>query len=152
MIDARFRTITILHLGLVASIGIYGFVLFQATLGQTPRDLDPVMLYTLAGISLAMMVVIPVLRGKMLPPMRAARSLDEPVPEGDKVDAAAGKLFTASIVTWALCESMAIYGLVLSFTSYQMKYFLPFAALSLLNFLIYRPRKEQLLAVARAAG
>jgi F0F1-type ATP synthase membrane subunit c/vacuolar-type H+-ATPase subunit K len=151
--DARHRTMMILHLALMGSVGIYAFILFQVTQGQPPRELDPpVMLYALAGVALAMMAVIPVLRSKMLPPIREAKSLDEPVPEDEKVQAAVAKLFTASIVTWALCESIAIYGLVLAFLSFQMKYFFAFAAASLVNFLIYRPRKEQLLGAARSAG
>ena len=54
-------------------------------------------------------------------------------------------------MSWALCESIAIYGLVLTFLSFQWKYFLGFAAVSLASFLIYRPRRELLVGAARAA-
>jgi F0F1-type ATP synthase membrane subunit c/vacuolar-type H+-ATPase subunit K len=153
MIEQSQRTMTILFFALMASVGMYGFILLQVTQGQTPKEIDPpAFLYALIVVALAQMAFIPVLRRIMLPPMREARSLDEPVPEGGKVQQALQKLQTASIVSWALCESIAIYGLLLAFLSFQMKYFFPFAAVSLVNFLIYRPRREQLLGAARAAG
>jgi hypothetical protein len=152
MIENAVRITRILYLALLVSVGMYGAIIFVITNNQTPKELDPTMLYALAGAAVTTMVMIVVLRGKLLPPTREAHSLNEPIPEGENVQKALGRVFTASILTWALCESIAIYGLVLSFVSFQPKYFLGFAAASLVNFVIYRPQKELILGAARAAG
>jgi F0F1-type ATP synthase membrane subunit c/vacuolar-type H+-ATPase subunit K len=152
MIENAVRITRMLYLALLVSVGTYGLIVFLITNNQTPKELDPIMLYALAGAAATTMVMIVVLRGKLLPPTREAHSLSEPIPEDEQVKQALGRLFTASIITWALCESIAIYGLVLSFISFQPKYFLGFAAASLVNFVIYRPQKELWLGAARAAG
>jgi F0F1-type ATP synthase membrane subunit c/vacuolar-type H+-ATPase subunit K len=152
VIDQQHKTLTILYVALVGSLGMYAFVAFSVAGAQEPRELQPIMLPTFIGLSLAMMAMIPFLRSKILPPMKEAASLSENIPENDQTRAATAKFFSASIVTWALCESIGIYGLVLAFLSAQPKYFLGFGAASLVNFLIYRPRRDQLLAVARAAS
>jgi hypothetical protein len=149
MIEQRILTLRILHFALLMSVGMYAFVLWQVHPPQNP--LPAPILYAFGVVALGIMVMIPVLRGKLLPPMREAHSLDEKLPEGPQVSGALAKLFAASIVSWAMCESIAIFGLMASFMSGDLKYFFAFAGVSLVNFVIYRPSREQLLSVARAA-
>ena len=150
--NQQFRTLTILYVALMGALGMYAYVAFMIAGAQEPRPLPDIMLPVFIAMGAGAMVMIPILRGKLLPPMKEATSLNDTVPENEQTRAATAKLFSASIVTWALCESIAIYGLVLSFMTAEPKYFLGFAAASLVNFLIYRPRKEQLLGAARAAS
>jgi hypothetical protein len=152
MIEQQVKTLTIVYLALIASVGAYGFIAFQVAGAQEPKELPPLFFEMLVGVSVATMAMIPLLRKKLLPPMKEATSLSEKVPETDETRAATAKLFSASVVTWALCESIAIYGLILAFMSAQPKYFLGFAAASIVNLLIYRPSREQILAAARAAS
>ena len=149
MIEQRAFTLRILYFALLMSTCIYGAIAFVVC--KEPLRLEMMIAYALGGCALVIMGIIPVLRGRVMPPMREAHSLDEKVAETDAVSAALQKYFTACIVSWALCESIAIFGLVLSFLSGEPKYFVPFGALSLVNFAIYRPSREQLLSVARAA-
>lgn len=150
MIEQRVFTLKILYFALVMSTCIYGAIAF--VVARTPLRMEMVIAYALGGCALMIMGIIPVLRSRVMPPTREAHSLDEKVPENDAVAAALQKYFTACILSWALCESIAIFGLVLSFLSGEPKYFVPFGALSLVNFAIYRPSREQLLSVARAAA
>jgi len=56
---------------------------------------------------------------------------------------ARGTYFTMLIVTWALLESIAIYGLTLAMLAQDPLYTLPFAGFSLLTFLAFPPRWEK---------
>jgi hypothetical protein len=144
--------LTIIWAALLGSLLAYGFIVFQISNGQQPKDLDPVFVYALGGVAVGTMVIIPFLRSKLLPPMKEASSLNETVPEDPQVAKAVARVYSASIVSWAMSESIAIYGLLLAFLSFQPKFFFVFAGGSVANFVIYRPRKELLLGAARAAG
>ena len=52
------------------------------------------------------------------------------------------RLVAASIVTYALCESVAIYGLVLFFIQGNSNDFYLFVGLSILSFVVYFPRYD----------
>jgi hypothetical protein len=47
--------------------------------------------------------------------------------------------FTACILSWALCESIAIYGFVLAFLSGDVIYYIPFAAIGASLMVVFRP-------------
>ena len=49
---------------------------------------------------------------------------------------------TYGVILWAIGESAAIYGLVLTFTSGDMRYVAGFAVYSLANLLFFRPQKS----------
>lgn len=51
--------------------------------------------------------------------------------------------FTTSIITWALCESIAIYGFVLAVMSSQVVYYFPFALAGAILMLLFRPNLRQ---------
>ncbi len=53
------------------------------------------------------------------------------------------KLFSATIITYALCESVAIFGLVLFLTGGETFDFYLFIALSLTFFAVHFPRYGQ---------
>jgi len=50
--------------------------------------------------------------------------------------------YNISIVLWALGESIAIYGLVLTFISGDLRYITGFGAFAILNMIFLRPRRQ----------
>ncbi len=148
----RMITFRILYAALIGALGIYGVVAWQNThRGEPIRPLDPTFLYAIVGFAFFQMVTIPFLRRLRMPPLKAPTSLsDDPPIDGAAAEAAIAKLFTANIVTWAMCESIAIFGLVLCFISLDFRYYPPFAGVALLNFLFYRPSLDDLQAAVRA--
>jgi uncharacterized membrane protein YuzA (DUF378 family) len=139
---------------LLMCIGMYGFIAYSVFAKQTGAGtLSPAMLYALVGVALVeMLIVIPLMRGKLLPPRKEATSLDEPALSDGNFSAAIGQLYVAQIVTWALCESIALFGLVLVVVSHDPRYFLGFAVVAVANFILYRPSVELMRSVARAAA
>lgn len=57
-----------------------------------------------------------------------------------------------NIISWALNESVAIYGLILAFRTADMTPFYIFAGIGALNMLILRPNPEKWLELAKARG
>lgn len=151
-LEQRFFAIRIIYLALVLTLGVYGFVAYQNVTRASPHALDPTLLYALIGVAVMEMVGLPFLRRMLLPPMAPPRSLDDKVAiEGAVANTAFAKYFTTNMITWAICESIAMYGLVLVFMSGDVRYYGPFACVALLNFLVYRPSLDDLQAVVRAA-
>jgi hypothetical protein len=68
---------------------------------------------------------------------------DDPEFEGAQ---RAETLFTTSIISWALCESVAIYGLVLRVLTGDIALFYPFAGVSVALFILFRPRPNERLS------
>ena len=50
--------------------------------------------------------------------------------------------YTLSIILWSLGESIAIYGLVLTFISGDLRYITWFGAFALLDMIYFRPRRQ----------
>jgi hypothetical protein len=103
MIEQRALTLKILYFSLIMSACIYGAIAFYVL--KEPQPLVMPIAYALGGCALMIMGMIPVLRSRVMPPMREAHSLDEKVPENDVVSAALQKYFTACIVSWGRCAS-----------------------------------------------
>jgi F0F1-type ATP synthase membrane subunit c/vacuolar-type H+-ATPase subunit K len=148
----RIFTFRMIYLALVATLGIYGVIAWMQTQrGEPVRPVEPMFLYALGGVALLQMVMIPFLRRMLMPPLKAPTALsDDPSIDGEAAEGAIAKLFAANIISWALCESIAIFGLVLVFLSLDFHYYPPFAAAALLNFLFYRPSLDDLQAAVRA--
>ncbi len=143
-----------IHLALVGSLGIYGLLAFQV-LAKNAHSMHMPMLFAYALGAVAVIeifVVIPFLRKMFYPPTRPAASLDDRALTGEAVTAALARLSVAQIIVWAMCESIAIYGVVLVELSGDARYYLGFGLASLLSLLWYRPSDELSLGVARAAA
>lgn len=167
-------TLRILHLAMCASLGIYLIMLFMVISGQQQKGVDQVapaaeevkkaeppgdmITIVLAAMAATSAVGLLVVRSKLMPRGadgggRAEALAGEPVPDalsGPQKKALA-RLFTASIVAWALAESVAIYGLVLGFLHMDVMRYLPFAACALVLLLVMTPRRAQVEGVVRAA-
>lgn len=153
------------HAALAASIVVYGMVTFilsgswsrpEAIEARAARGADSgdTILYVLAAAALVDLLAIPLLRRLRMPPRTTAPEdrlgdVDLTAPEAAR--GALGKLLSASILSWALCEAIAIFGLVASFVAQEGWRFWPFGVVALGAILAYAPRKADYRAVIRAA-
>lgn len=122
------QTLRFLHLALCASTVIYGVVVFLATPAATPGDAGPshVLLYVFAFLGASILLVgAPTVR----------RMLMGPTPERIRV---------ASIATWAMCESVAVFGVIAAFLFHEPLYFVPFGVAGLGGLVFFAPRADQL--------
>lgn len=87
----------------------------------------------LAGMAVVMLVITPILRARMLP----ARG------SGDAKQALA-RIRAADILSWALCEAIAIFGLMLTLLSYEIVFVLGFSGVSAAAMLAYAPSRARL--------
>ncbi|HVV85573.1 MAG TPA: hypothetical protein VHE35_21080 [Kofleriaceae bacterium] len=147
----------ILHAALTASLVVYAVVAVAATQGKGQvSDLDPKLLLSVLGAvgAVELLVVVPLLRRKLMPardPFSDPVDLEVDVGGDDPVNVAIGRLRSVSILTWALCESVAILGLVAAFVYREPRYYAGFGAAGLLGMLWYAPRRGLLEEVVRAA-
>src|SRR5262245_23804089 len=121
------RNLRIIHLALCLSLAIYGAIAYTVAIQQPPVELERTLVLVLIGMGVMTPPIIFVLRQKLLPPMAPPGSITD-VPAGkldDKQQQAAARYFSASILSWALCESIALYGLVLAFLSHLPGYYTP---------------------------
>jgi hypothetical protein len=152
----------LIYMALLASLVIYGGIAFMVAGGAgTPsaKSGEPVatalpaasqhlMLIVFAVVSAVVTIGgIPLLRHLLLPARRppagtGARS---------ELGVALGRLLSAHVGTWALAESIAVYGLILAFLSYQPLYYIGFAVLAAANFALYPPRADLWSEVAAAS-
>lgn len=147
----------VLHATLLASLLIYGVMVAFVTRGPatTPITMDPgLVLPLLGGVAAAVLVVlVPLLRRRLMP---AREGFPGHEPDLDAVAdgavlAALNKLRTALIVSWSLCESVGVMGLVAGFLFLEPLYFVPFGVAALGAMLAYAPRRSLLDEVVRAA-
>lgn len=124
----------ILWAALVASVFIYGGVLFvvtgSAAAAGTPAP-EPVLLYALAGSA-----VVTASASIFLPRMllaQAVRRTPRPTPGAPRPagDPAWGAYVTSFILGMALAESVAVFGFVLGFLRFPPAEVVPFFAVSL---------------------
>jgi F0F1-type ATP synthase membrane subunit c/vacuolar-type H+-ATPase subunit K len=130
-IDEMLRVQRIIHSALMTSVVVYGLIGYVTGRAPSGAPLPPAMLYTLGGVALVVMVQIPFLRRRLLAPAEPTSSAP--------ARPAMVRLFNGQILTWALCEAIALFGLILTLMAHDLRYVLGFGALSLLNFFIYRP-------------
>lgn len=135
------RKAFVIGLAMVFGVFIYaGIIEFLARnkapfTGYAPLHWNTFSMLRLAllGAALLDFALIPFLR---------RRILSAPVRKGE-VSSGAGRLISSCIVSFALCESIAVYGLVLFLISGARPEFYVFLSLSLLAFLINFPRQER---------
>ena len=142
------RPLKIVHAALIGSIIIYAVIGFVVTAHAHPakQALDPtVILSAFAAAALAMLVAIPIVRKRVLPPMS---DTDETVDLQREVDpdtsTMLGKLRGGLIMTWAMCESIAIFGLVAALLFQTGWYVVPFAGVAIVAQLFYAPSETVL--------
>jgi hypothetical protein len=147
----------ILYGALTASLVIYvviAYVVVDQAMRERPWQrppANPTLFWIFVGVAIATAAVIPMMRRRILP--RGARRA-EGVTRVAKIPAvrALGKYMSAQILSWALCETIGVYGLVLAFTTYQPLYTLGFVVAAAANMAIYAPRGAHVRAVLCAVA
>ncbi len=151
------RVLYTLYGALAVSLAIYVIIAF-VVVGRAVRErpwerpvANPALFWVFVGLAIATTVVIPVIRRRILP--RAARRA-EGVTRAPRVPAvrALGKYMSGQIVSWALCEAIGVYGLVLAFVTYEPLYTLGFVAAAAANLVVYAPRRAHVQAILYAVA
>lgn len=146
-IDAALLMMRILFAALVASVVVYFVIIHVIARGEV-QPVEQALAIGLAGIAVALGLLAPFLRRLLMPRKEAARpgsATPSTISPGGF-----GRTFAAHIVGWALCEAVAVMGVVLAFLSRDPSTFYPFAAGAVLLFLFLAPRRAEIEAVARA--
>jgi ATP synthase subunit C len=139
------RNAQLLGVQLIVSVGIYGYVIetirtvYAPFTGFFPVARLDVLRIVLVAMAVANLVVIRILVPKLLAtPAKGVEIRGQP-----RASAVVKKLFTASVFALAMCEAVAIYGLVLFLIGGNRADFYGFAAFSLVAFAIHFPRRSQ---------
>ena len=136
---------------LVLAIATYAFVVEMIRtrnapfIGFAPTVPLPLLRLVLAGMAGLGLVVVSIVRPKIIAGQVAASS------PGAGERTLVQRLLSATIVTLAVCQAIAIYGLVLFLLGGQRADFYGFAAGALLGFAVYFPRLSQWEAWAHRA-
>jgi hypothetical protein len=155
----NWRALQIVYVALLASLGIYALMLVVisgAEASRIPTTLDPTLFTAIFGGlgGLTLLAIVPVVRKALMPPrdrVGGGRTLDLDEDHGPAVAQAVSRARAGSIVTWALCESVAVYGLVLSMLLHDTSYYAPFAGVAAAAMLVFAPRRTLLDQVVNAA-
>lgn len=138
---------------LMASVVIYGVVAYVLSTTNEPQPIDPTLRWALAAAAVFTAMASITLRRIKLPALA-----EEPSPyhRAAPVEAAPpevlGELMTAYILTWALSEAVAVFGLVLAIISYTYEAYLPYALAALILQATNPPTQGRLEAAIRAAA
>jgi len=147
MIAPHLRIVRTLFGALVASTVIYGVVIVLVTMqdGNVTRPPFPPLAFFVAGGAYALGILglaIPLVQRSQLPPRERDGST-----RVDLADKETGlllldllpKLRSGLLVTWAMCESIAVIGLIGGFLFHDPRFFAPFAGAALIGFSIHAP-------------
>ena len=132
-------------IGLAMGLGVLMYLVivqFLSTSPGFPREASTLpwadmLRYVFLGIALAEFFLINTVRRLMLRP-RQGRNVQE-----GPFSATTVRLLTTSIITFAICESVAILGLVLFFLTREASDYYLLMAISLICFAVYFPRYGQ---------
>ena len=143
-LQKHFNVIRIIWLAMLASLAIYlvvcqlaGDAIRQEVGNDVPLDL---MRRILIGISAALLLLIDVVRKRTLKPR-----------EGMTPEAAVQRYSVTSLVSYAIAESIGIFGMVLYFLGESDIYLYFLIAISAMTMVYYRPKFEALEALVRGA-
>ncbi len=139
----------IVHAALVASILLFAGLLAMVTRppgdpvigADMPVRADPpgFLVPIIAGLAGASLLAIFAVRRRIARHREAAAATTT-----ESSARTRARLYTGSVVSWALAESIALYGLVLGIIYRGTTPFLPFAAVSLLIMIVLAPRRRHI--------
>ncbi|HWN70840.1 MAG TPA: hypothetical protein VNM90_24530 [Haliangium sp.] len=141
---AQIKKAQLVYVMLLSSLLVYLVMGYQLTLQrETPGSeaslglLAPI----LGAVGLATLVASFLLRGTLL--RKALADLPAEITE-ERVGDVASAAFTPWILGWALCEAVAIYGLILFVLTFRWELFLPFWGAGLVGLLLQAPTLRSL--------
>ncbi len=129
------KTLRILQWTMLTSIVLYGVV--GEAVGPGVRAVNPTLNYVFSTLSVAVVGIIFVVRRTIVLP--AAASLTQHREDGISLN----HWKTGYIATYALCEALALFGLVLRFMGCTFQQCLPFYIGGFVLLFFFRPRDPQ---------
>jgi hypothetical protein len=130
-VDARYRTMLIIWFALLMSVGLYFFL--TLVIERPAAGDDPMLFSVFMAASVIPLVISILLKHKLL-----AQSVREQRPD---------LVQSAMILAVALSEAVALFGLLIFFTT-RTPYYYVFFIVSALAILFHMPRRDQLLAAS----
>jgi F0F1-type ATP synthase membrane subunit c/vacuolar-type H+-ATPase subunit K len=127
------QTLRAVRWAMLASIVLY--VIMGEVVGPASRGVDPALSYLLATLSVAIVGAIFVVRRTLV--LRAAESLATRPEDSLSLD----HWRTGYIVTYALCEALALFGLVLRFRASPTQASVPYYLGGFVLLLFFRPKQ-----------
>jgi len=149
---AAYCVAVIIGLAMMASLLVYAAIVGILDKGTVQLRSVPslsgsqieIMKFILLGISAAVFFVIRFVNNQVLNASgEQAKKLDQRPPLAKGIAPESGRLTTAAVITFALCESPAIFGLVLFFIGRNSSDFYLFMLISLFYFAVYFPKFSQ---------
>lgn len=130
--DSSIRQLRTVQIALLISTVLYAFIALHAA--ERSRG-TPLMVASLALLSGAMAIAAFVIRTKLVGKAEAQLSIQP----DDKVTLSRWR--SAYVLIWALCEAIAVYGLVLRYLGFTMAQVAPFFAAGFLLMLAFPVRR-----------
>jgi hypothetical protein len=131
--EASVKMLRTVRLALLVALLLYVFVGEQ--IPHPPKPTNPVFYYAITFMAVGMIVAIFLLRRVMV--IRGEQALAQ-----NAEDSASLYRWRAGyIVTFALCEAIALYGFVLRFLSFSLTQVMPFYVVGFVLLLFFRPRR-----------
>jgi hypothetical protein len=121
------------QVAMLISIGLYAFM--AQGYGPAPREVSLALIYTMAALAVFMIGAILVVRGIFVKP--AERALQEN-PENA---VALNRWRAGYIVSFALSEAVALYGVLLRFVGLRFSQVVPFFVAGFILMLFFGPRR-----------
>ena len=131
------KTLRAVRWSMLASIVLY--VIVGEVAGPVNRAVDPALTYLFTTLSVAIVGVIFVVRRTLV--LRAAESLATRPEDSLSLN----HWRTGYIATYALCEALALFGLVLRFLGYSLQQSVPYYLGGFVLLLFFRPKQPAII-------
>lgn len=133
MMDASVKMLRVIQVAMLASIVLY--VVIGERLGMVPRLSDPTMFYVLSMATVTIVGVILVVR-------RTLVAQSSGILRSRPNDAATlGRWRAGYVLTYALSEAIALFGLVLRMIGFSLSQVAPFYIAGFILLLFFGPRR-----------
>ncbi|MDA8100761.1 MAG: hypothetical protein M0042_14185 [Nitrospiraceae bacterium] len=145
-----YRTVSVIGLAMIASVFVYSIVVSFLEDGRIPAAAPQVdeltantVKFVLLGIAAVLFFVIRIVNRQIL--SRSADQSAMSIKQGEQagLSPAIQRLVTAAVVSFALCEAPAVFGLVIYILGRNTTDFYLFMLISLFFFSVYFPKYSQ---------
>jgi hypothetical protein len=131
--EASLKMLRTVRLALLVALLLYVFV--GERIPHPPKLTSTILYYAITFMAVGMIIAIFLLRRVMV--IRAEQTLVQNAEES----ASLYRWRAGYIVTFALCEAIALYGFVLRFLSFSLTQVMPFYVVGFVLLLFFRPRQ-----------
>ena len=131
--ESSLKLLRTVQVAMLISIGLYAFI--AQSYGPAPREVSLAFVYTMAALAIFMIAAILVVRRIFVKP--AERALNENPENAVPLNRWRG----GYIVTFALSEIVALYGVVLRFVGVRFSQVVPFFLAGFILMLFFGPRR-----------